>query len=72
VLITAKKYADPLRVLVASVRIVWKYPAQSLVLSGAVLLAVVLGTISIGGWILIVPVVIALLQIQMYRNLVET
>lgn len=71
VLIAAKGYSDPLQLMAESVRIVWRYPAESVVLSVAVLLAIILGTISIGGWVLIIPVVIALLQTQMYRSLME-
>jgi len=71
VLIAARNLANPVQLLAESARFVWIYPAQTLLLSGAVLIAVVLGTISVGGWVLIVPVVIALLQTQMVRSLME-
>jgi hypothetical protein len=71
VLIAARDLRNPVTLLLASARLVWQYPAQTLLVTGAVLIAVVLGTISVGGWVLIVPVVIALLQTQMFRSLME-
>ena len=71
VLIAARDLRNPVMLLVESARLVWHYPAQTLLVTGAVLIAVVLGTISVGGWVLIVPVVIALLQTQMFRSLME-
>lgn len=50
-----------------SLALVWQAPGRSLVLFGVVLLAGVIGAVSIGGVFLIVPVVIALLQTHMYR-----
>lgn len=70
-LIAADSLSDPRRLLVASIRLTWKFPAQTALLTGAVLIAALLGTISIGGWVLIIPVVIALLQTQMTRTLME-
>lgn len=70
-LIAAGNVRHALELLTRSLRLAWRYPAHTLLLSGAVLVAVVLGTISIGGWVLIIPVVIALLQTQMFRSLVE-
>jgi len=71
VLIAARDLRNPVTLLRESARLVWQYPAQTLLVTGAVLIAVVLGTISVGGWVLIVPVVIALLQTQMFRSLME-
>ncbi len=71
VLIAARNLPNPVTLLTESARLVWRYPAPTLLLTGAVLIAVVLGTISVGGWVLIVPVVIALLQTQMFRSLME-
>lgn len=68
-LIAAGDYTGPLPLLRDAAWLVWRYPAQTLLLTGAVLVAVVIGTISIGGWVLIVPVLIALLQTQMFRTL---
>jgi hypothetical protein len=56
-------------VLWRSRRLVWHYPGRTLLVSGAVFLAVVLGAISIGGLVLAVPVIITLLQTQMYSAL---
>jgi hypothetical protein len=58
---------SPLAVLAESVRLVWRYPAQALLVSGAAGLALVLGAISVGGLFLAVPVVMALLQTYMWR-----
>lgn len=49
-----------------SLRLVWSAPGHSLLVSGVVLLALVLGAISVGGLVLAVPVIVALLQTQMY------
>ena len=54
-------------ILLRSARLVWLYPLRSLLLSLMVGLAVVLGAISIGGLALVVPVIITLLQAQMYK-----
>jgi hypothetical protein len=56
-------------ILLRSARIVWRYPLRSLLLSLMVGLAVVLGAISIGGLALAVPVIITLLQAQMYKTI---
>jgi hypothetical protein len=71
VLVAADDVRSPLRLLIRSARLTWKYPAQTALLSGAVLIAALLGTISIGGWVLIIPVVMALLQTQMARTFME-
>jgi hypothetical protein len=56
-------------VLVRAVKLLWRYPGRTLLVSVAVLLALVLGAISIGGLVLAVPVIIALLQTQMFLAL---
>ncbi len=71
VLLAARPIDNPLRLLAESARLAWRFPVQTVIVQGAVLLALVLGTISIGGLVLIVPVVIAVLQTQMYRTLME-
>ncbi len=53
-------------VLARSWALVWRYPGRSLLVSGAVLIAIVLGAISVGGLVLAVPVIITLLQTQMF------
>lgn len=53
-------------ILQLSLKLVWRAPGRSLLVSGAVLLALILGAISIGGLVLSVPVIVALLQTQMY------
>lgn len=52
-----------------ALRLVWRYPAPSLLLSLVVVTAGAIGAISIGGLFLAVPVIIALLQTQMFRHL---
>ncbi|MEP7293584.1 MAG: hypothetical protein ABI835_17490 [Chloroflexota bacterium] len=52
-----------------SFRLVWRSPGRSLLVSGVVLLAMVLGAISVGGLVLAVPVIIVLLQTQMFLAL---
>lgn len=52
----------------AALRLVWVYPAPTVVLSLAVLITGMIGVISIGGLFLAIPVIIALLQIQMFRH----
>ncbi|MBZ0296246.1 MAG: hypothetical protein K8L99_27045 [Anaerolineae bacterium] len=58
-----------LAVLRDSLLMVWRYPSQTALLTGAVALALLLGTISIGGLFLAVPVIIALLQTYMFRTI---
>jgi hypothetical protein len=55
-----------------SLRLIWQSPGRSLLLFGVVLVAGLIGAVSIGGVFLIVPVVIALLQTHMMRALVRT
>jgi hypothetical protein len=52
-------------VLLEAGRWLWRYPGRTLLLSGSVLLALILGAISVGGLVLAVPVIISLLQTQM-------
>jgi hypothetical protein len=52
-------------------RLGWRYPGRTLLVSGAVFLAMILGAISIGGLVLAVPVIITLLQTHMYSALTE-
>jgi hypothetical protein len=56
-------------VLWRSLLYVWRAPGQSLLVSGAVFLGLILGAISVGGLVLAVPVIIALLQTHMYLAL---
>lgn len=70
-LIAAQPVDHPVTLLRESARLVWRYPFPTMLLTGAVAVAVVLGVISIGGLFLIVPVVIALLQTEMLRYLRE-
>ena len=52
-----------------SVILMWKYPLITLLTGCAVLLSIIIGTFSVGGLFLIVPVLIALLETQLYRYL---
>lgn len=46
----------------------WKRPGQTLLMGLACLLALALGVISIAGFMLIVPVLVALFEVQLYRS----
>ena len=70
VLIDHPQWSAP-AVIWHSLKLVWRYPGRSLLVSGAVLLAVILGAISVGGLVLAVPVIITLLQTQMYLALIR-
>lgn len=52
-----------------STHLAWQFPGRTLQLVAAVLIALIIGAISIGGLFLIVPVVVALLQSHMYTTL---
>lgn len=53
-----------------SLLLVWRYPAETFVTALVAAVAIVVGMVSIGGLMLIVPVVIALLHTQRYLDLV--
>jgi len=82
ILLTAANFWGPLLIahprrpahdlFVRALRLVWRCPGPSLLLSLAVLAAAVIGVISIGGLFLAVPVIIVLLQTQMFRYLART
>jgi len=52
-----------------SVILLWKYPLLTLLTGCAVVLTMIVGTFSVGGLFLIVPVLISLLETQLYRYL---
>jgi hypothetical protein len=54
-----------------SVILVWKYPLLTLLTGCAVVLSMIIGTFSVGGLFLIVPVLIALLETQLNRYLIQ-
>lgn len=61
----------PIGVLKKSVILFWQRPGATLVSSFLCLLALLIGIISIGGFYLIMPVLIVLIQVQHYRNMIE-
>jgi hypothetical protein len=61
--------ADVVSVAGGSLRLVWRYPAETFVTGLAAAVALVIGMVSIGGLVLIVPVVIAMLHTQRYLDL---
>ena len=61
--------ADVVSVARGSLRLVWRYPAETFVTGLVAAVALVVGMVSIGGLVLIVPVVIALLHTQRYLDL---
>lgn len=56
-------------ILRQSIYLAWRYPRHTLQLAAAVVVALLLGAISVGGLFLVVPVVVALLQTHMYMAL---
>ena len=61
--------ADVVSVARGSLRLVWRYPAETFVTGLVAAVALIIGMVSIGGLVLIVPVVIALLHTQRYLDL---
>lgn len=53
----------------SSLALLWRYPSQTLATALVVALSLLVGTISIGGLVLIVPVAVALLQTERYLDL---
>ena len=62
--------ADVAELIRGSIRLVWRYPAETFVTALMAAVALVVGMVSIGGLVLIVPVVIALLHTKRYLDLV--
>lgn len=60
-----------LGMLRGSVRLFWHRPGRTLLMGLASLLAGLLGIVSIAGFFLIVPVLLALFQIQLYHSVVK-
>jgi uncharacterized membrane protein len=52
-----------------SIGLVWRYPLETLATALVVAAALVIGMISIGGLVLIVPVAVAMLQTARYFDL---
>jgi hypothetical protein len=63
--------ADPAqsagRILRRSIQLGWREPYLTLLTFGVVVVALLIGTISIGGLFLVVPVLVALLQTRLYQ-----
>ena len=57
------------RIAAQAIRLFWEQPAQTLWLGGICVVALLLGTISIAGVVLIIPVLVMLLQTEFYRAL---
>jgi uncharacterized membrane protein len=60
---------DVITVARGSLRLVWRYPAETFLTGLVAAAALVVGMVSIGGLVLIVPVLIALLHTQRYLDL---
>lgn len=67
VMLAEQPQQSVITILWRSVLLVWRKPGRSLLLTGMVGLALAIGTISVGGLFLIVPVLVALLQTHLYR-----
>jgi hypothetical protein len=63
--------ASAVVILRRSVVLVWKFPLLTFLTGCAVVLSMIIGTFSVGGLFLIVPVLIALLETQLYRYLIQ-
>ena len=57
--------------LAQSVRLFWRRPGRTLVMALVSLLTLLLGVVSIAGFFLIVPVLLALYQVQLYHSVVK-
>lgn len=55
-------------ILFRSAQLVWRRPLETLGIGAACLAAAVLGVVSIGGLFLVAPVLVALLQTELYRS----
>lgn len=71
-LLVSKPELSAWGVLLQSVQCFWRSPSQTLLIGFVCLLALLLGIISVAGLFLIVPVSIALFQIQLYRSIRST
>jgi len=67
-LVAANPHLSAPFVMRESVRLTWRHPERTLAQYAVVALALLIGTVSIGGLFLIVPVAVALLQTQLYRH----
>jgi hypothetical protein len=67
-LFAARPAQSALAVLRESVRLAWRFPLLTVLAGMASLLAAALGLISVGGMVLVVPVLVVLLQTQQYRH----
>jgi hypothetical protein len=56
-------------ILRQSALLVWRKPGRALLVSGTTAVALLIGTLSIGGLFLIVPVLVALLQTHMFQSI---
>jgi hypothetical protein len=68
-MLVADPDTDVVSVIRGSLRLVWRHPMETFVTGLAAAVALVVGMISIGGLVLIVPVVIALLHTERYLDL---
>ncbi len=68
-LLAAQPEMQPWAIAADSLRLLWRYPAQTLLVSAAVALVLLIGSISVGGLFLAVPVLSALLQTAMLDHL---
>jgi uncharacterized membrane protein len=69
-MLVVNPHSDIATIARGSLRLVWRYPAETFVTGLVAAVALVVGMVSIGGLMLIVPVAIALLHTQRYLDLV--
>jgi hypothetical protein len=68
-ILVSHPHADSASVVRGSILLVWRYPAETFATGLVAAVALVVGMVSIGGLVLIVPVAIALLHTQRYLDL---
>jgi hypothetical protein len=68
-LVAARPGASAIDILAESAWLAWRYPLRTLLLCGAVAVTLLIGLISVGGMVLAVPLLIALLQTQMLMRM---
>lgn len=68
-LFAAEPGRGSLATLAEAARLTWRRPGATLLAAGAVALTLLLGAVSVGGLFLIVPALVALLQVEIYRHI---
>lgn len=70
-LLVARPDTSTLALARRSVQLVWRYPAETLATALVAAIAMLVGMVSVGGLVLIAPVVVALLHAERYLDLMR-